>query len=282
MLLDDSRLLAIYDNPVYRPTIMDSIRPVIRGVGDFTPAHLEQVSADGALPLTLIPGDLDLSSFEDRLSDQWTKCLNRDELAFRTVSVFHRIIQQAAAQTQADYCLIDVGPNFGAINRATLIAGDQIIIPMAADLFSLHGLKNVGKALTTWRAEWAERLSKNPDPTLPLPEAVMSPSGYIVMQHAVRENRPVKAYTTWANRIPGVYYESVLEASDSTIPALADDPNCLAILKHYRSLIPLAMEARKPIFFLRPADGAIGAHFQAVKEVYSHFKALCERIIALS
>ncbi|AQG79603.1 ParA family protein [Spirosoma montaniterrae] len=276
MLLTDQRLLAIYDIPQNRPTIMNSIRPVVRGIGDINPAQLETIAEN----LHLLPGDLDLSGFEDRLSDNWTKCLNGDELAFRTVSVFYRVLQEAVSQVQADYCLIDVGPNFGAINRATLIAADHVIIPMAADLFSLQGLKNVGATLTTWRREWADRRNRNPEPTLALPDAIMRPSGYIVMQHAVRDNRPVKAYTTWANRIPGAYSEFVLGLSTPP-PALPDDPNCLAILKHYRSLMPMAMEARKPIFLLNPSDGAIGAHYQAVKEVYSHFKSLCERIIRL-
>ena len=41
--------------------------------------------------------------------------------------------------------------------------------------------------------------------------------------------------------------------------------NCLAQLKHYRSLMPLAQEARKPMFLLTPADGALGGHFQAAQ-----------------
>jgi chromosome partitioning protein len=279
MLLTDEQLLRLYDTPSYRPTIMASIRPVIRGSGDFIPAHLESISQN---LLQLVPGDLNLSGFEDRLSDQWTKCLAGDYLAFRTTSAFYQVIQEAANRMEADYCLVDVGPNLGAINRTALIAADAVIIPVAADLFSLQGLKNVGTTLTEWRREWIDRLNRNPDSTLVLPQAIMQPAGYIVMQHAVRENRPVKAYTTWANRIPGVFIESVLGQAALIPPTPADDSNCLAILKHYRSLMPMAMEARKPIFLLKPADGAIGAHSQAVKEVYNHFKALCQRIIALT
>jgi chromosome partitioning protein len=45
-------------------------------------------------------------------------------------------------------------------------------------------------------------------------------------------------------------------------------------LKHYRSLIPMGQEARKPIFQLTPADGAIGGHAQAVTEAGNDLKAL--------
>ncbi len=57
------------------------------------------------------------------------------------------------------------------------------------------------------------------------------------------------------------------------------DDNCLALLKHYYSLVPMAMEVKKPIFQLKPADGAIGAHYQAVSSAYADFKCLTEKIL---
>jgi hypothetical protein len=97
------------------------------------------------------------------------------------------------------------------------------------------------------------------------------------MQHAVRASRPTKAYDVWMKRIPVEYEVSVLGKNpQGEIPV--DDPNCLAILKHYRSLMPMAMEARKPIFKLTPSDGAIGAHNLAVRDCYSDFKKLAEAL----
>ena len=63
-------------------------------------------------------------------------------------------------------------------------------------------------------------------------------------------------------------------------PPVAQDPYNLALLKHYRSLMPMAMEARKPIFALKPADGAIGAHVEAVRSCYGDFLALARKIAA--
>ncbi len=45
----------------------------------------------------LVVADLALSTFEDKLSDAWPRCHNRDESAFRTMTVFHRGVQHAAA-----------------------------------------------------------------------------------------------------------------------------------------------------------------------------------------
>jgi hypothetical protein len=81
------------------------------------------------------------------------------------------------------------------------------------------------------------------------------------------------------DRIPAEYSESVLGESHLNKLRVEDDPHCLARLKHYRSLMPLAMEARKPIFLLKPADGAIGAHGEAVRDCYRDFKALAGSIL---
>jgi chromosome partitioning protein len=71
-----------------------------------------------------------------------------------------------------------------------------------------------------------------------------------------------------------VYAEDVLGESPPASNEVEDDPHCLAQLKHYRSLMPMALEARKPVFDLRPADGAFGGHQQAVRRAYEDFKAL--------
>ena len=69
------------------------------------------------------------------------------------------------------------------------------------------------------------------------------------------------------------------ENENTTLVEATNDAYCLALLKHYHSLMPMAMEVRKPIFLLKPADGAIGAHFNAVKQVYKDFTLLTQNII---
>jgi chromosome partitioning protein len=175
--------------------------------------------------------------------------------------------------------LIDVGPNLGAINRSALIASDQVCLPLAPDLFSLQGLRNLGPTLRDWRAVWSELLAKAPI-DLPVPKGLMQPVGYIVMQHGILDSRPVKAYKRWMDRIPNVYRDAVLDEHPQALPSVLNDPYCMALLKHYRSLMPMAMEARKPIFFLKSSDGAIGAHIEAVRSCYLDFQKLAARIAA--
>jgi chromosome partitioning protein len=77
---------------------------------------------------------------------------------------------------------------------------------------------------------------------------------------------------------PGEYRTSVLREKDAHVP-IRQDPYKLALLKHYRSLMPMAQEARKPMFHLKPADGAIGAHLQSAHDAYNDFRALAAAIV---
>lgn len=275
MMLTQERVEELWaEEPRRRRTIYGCLDPLIRGVGDVASAPIEAVAEN----LTLVPGDLALSTFEDQLSESWPKCHNGDERAFRVTTAMYRVIYDAAQQVDASWVLIDVGPNLGAINRAALIASDCVVVPVAPDLFSVQGLQNLGPSLRNWRKSWDELKGKSPDHDMPLPSGEMRPLGYVVLQHGIRDSRPPKAYQKWMNRIPGTFRDSVLGEPQQG-PSIAEDHHCLATIKHYRSLVPMAMEVRKPIFDLRPADGAIGAHVEAVSRVRQDFRALMNQII---
>lgn len=277
MCLSEERLEALWPDTADHPeSILGSIRPILRGTGDIAEPHVEPV-AEG---LALVPGDLALSTFEDKLSDAWPRAMDRDESAYRTLSAFHRLTCRAANAHHADVVLFDVGPNLGAINRAALLASDFVVTPLAPDLFSMQGLRNLGPTLLGWRQSWRDRLERCPESDLELPVGRMEPLGYVLMQAVMRLSRPVRAYERWVRRMPGEYHRSLLR--DPLKPATTDvDPACLGIMRHYQSLMPLAQDAQKPMFELRPADGAIGAQMDAVRRCRDDFEALARTILQL-
>jgi cellulose biosynthesis protein BcsQ len=272
--LDEDDLERLWENEKAVTTIYRAIEPLTR-VGDILEPNVEKVKQG----LYLVPGDVALASFEDTLSDSWPASMADANLyrPFRILTAFWQVAQMTAKHVGADIILVDVGPNLGAINRSALIASDYVAIPLGSDLFSLQGLKNLGPTLRSWRALWKKRLDNWKFPDFALPQGGMFPLGYVVQQHSVRLSRPVKAYDKWVNRMPAVYHEAVLQ--DSTTAATpSQDEECLATLKHYRSLIPMGQEARKPIFHLTSADGAIGSHAQAVTEAHGDFLRLAEKL----
>ncbi len=274
--LDEDRLEEIWEEEESDRfnTVFRCVKTLLSGVGDVSKPELERID-DG---LSLLIGDLQLSGFEDELSSQWSDCLDRKERAFRVISAFWRVLSQAAATDSADVVLVDLGPNLGAINRAVLISADYVVVPLSPDLFSLQGLKSLGPTIWRWREEWQERLPKNPAIGLALPQANMQPVGYVILQHGVRFDRPVKAFQRWIERIPEIYGTQVIQHPDVLIQDSSSDPNRLALLKHYQSLMPMAQESHKPIFHLKPADGAIGSHTAAVRSVYGDFRGLAQKI----
>ena len=272
MFLPEYQLEELWPSDGEHPkSILGTVSPILRGLGDISEPYVEQITPT----LGLVIGDLGLSGFEAKLSSAWPDCLDRDEAAFRTESAFHRIILRAAEIRDADIVLIDVGPNLGAINRAAIIAANFVVFPLAPDLFSIQGLRNLGPTLRTWREEWQDRVARKPDRSdLSLPSAEIIPAGYIVMQHAVRAGRPVQAYQKWIRQIPAVYRKEALDDFGASVCSTDEDVHCLATLKHYRSLMPMAQEVRKPMFQLRAADGALGGHIHAVQDCYEDFKKL--------
>ncbi len=277
MFLDEEELVEMFEARDAVRTIYHAVKP-LTGVGDVETVTPRELSDS----LALLPGNIGLSVFEDALSKNWTECLGEEIRPFYVITAFYRLLMRGATVRRADVVLVDVGPNLGAINRAALLAADHVIFPVGADLFSLHGLRNLGPRLATWRKEWKQRRehfeNEHAGASLELPAGAMSPSGYVATQHSQYAGKLGKAYNRWLARIPEVYLRDVCHDASLPVPALEQDRNCLARIKHYRSLMPMAQEARKPIFQLTPADGAIGSHFYAARDCGNDFRQLAEAI----
>lgn len=279
--LNEDEIATIWNQENKGSTIYNCVNP-LAGVGDIAEPLLKNITTG----LYLLPGDIRLSNYESILSGAWPESMGENNLyrPMRILSSFWQVMQMAANQARAEIILIDVGPNLGAINRSVLIATDYVVIPMGADLFSLQGLKNLGPTLGRWKKEWRKRLDNWTDSeeaplhnSFRLPQGEMQPIGYLCQQHSVRLDRPVKAYDKWVQRIPEIYCESVLN-ENSNSDRQSEEEHCLATVKHYRSLIPMAQEHRKPIFNLTSADGAIGAHANAVRDAKEDFRQLATKI----
>lgn len=280
--LDEDRIEQLWSDRNPGSTIFQCVKP-LTSVGDIIQPTLQSIAND----LYLLPGDVALSSFEDALSAEWPASMGDNNLyrPMRILTSFWQVMQMAAEKVQADIILVDIGPNLGAINRSVLLATDYVAIPLGADLFSLQGLSNLGPTLRSWKSLWQKRLDNwnqsndsSSYPDFRLPAGKMTPIGYLCQQHGVRLDRPVKAYDKWVQRIPAVYRKDVLREEPVDNMKQEEDAYCLATIRHYRSLIPMGQEYRKPIFNLTSADGAIGSHANAVLDAKKDFKKLAGKI----
>ncbi len=88
------------------------------------------------------------SRFEQPLAEEWPKAASTsNERALDVTTALDVVSNLAADQVEAEVALLDVGPSLGALNRAALLSCDAVVIPVAPDLFSLQGLRNVGPTL---------------------------------------------------------------------------------------------------------------------------------------
>jgi cellulose biosynthesis protein BcsQ len=260
-------------------TVAGCIDLIRRGKGDIRQPSLIPVADD----LWLLPGHLALSRFEQQLAEEWPKIHGvNNERALDVTTALDLLSNLAAQQVSADIVIIDVGPSLGALNRAALLACDAVMVPLAPDLFSLQGLANVGPTLREWRHDWdnvyQNRLHHTAQEALPIHR--FQPIGYIVQQHLSRADRIPAGYQRWAARVPWYFHHYVLgEADPPEDLSIENDDQCISLIKHFASLVPLAQNARKPIFDLKQADGIGGGQIQAVARARREFEALVTQLI---
>ena len=279
IFLDEQVLAEIWEAERPGTTVKDCLDLVRRGKGEVVLPCPREV-ADG---LWLLPGHLGLSRFEQTLAEEFGKTLgSNNERALDVTTALDLLSDMAAQATGAEIVLIDVGPSLGALNRAALLGCDHVVLPVAPDLFSLQGLRNVGPTLRDWRSDWElvrDRGLKGRVRQQLAPHA-FEPLGYVVQQHLARSDRPVVGHRRWAEQLPTEYHLHVLgEPEWREGLTVANDPHCLALLPHYASLVPIAQEARKPIFDLKQADGVSGGQTQAVARCRTNFEGIARTLL---
>jgi cellulose biosynthesis protein BcsQ len=127
------------------------LRPTEEGTGEFDsispPLNL-------AKNLDLIPGRLSLHTFEEKLASRWAEAYRGDPLAIRTITKIRSIASAYADAYGYDYVIIDTSPSLGALNKVIISTVDGFFVPASPDLFSLYGIRNIGKSLAKWKADF--------------------------------------------------------------------------------------------------------------------------------
>ncbi len=228
------------------------------GLGEPSKPHVEPV-AEG---LGLGIGDMILATFESMLSAAaWS---DKSALEGAQLSTLLRdLIARSAEAHRADVVLVDVGPGLGGLNHAALVSVDHVVIPLGSDLLSLMALRLLGSNLRTWRGSSAS-----------------SVLGYVRMQRPAHQRGSSSGPHYDHHRFEEAFHREVLGDASGAEGNHSFD---LGTMRHYPSLISLAEDAGKPMFALKPSDGAIGAHGKAVlqcrNDVYALANELLHRIL---
>jgi len=258
-------------------SLYKAIEPIVTGAGDFQ--YIEPYKVEDK-NVWLYIGDLLLSDYENMLSESWTHILAAQERGFRASSAISRLINQFGREKEINYAILDMGPNFGALNRISLIDCDYFFIPMVPDLFSLRGSQNLGRVFAEWIKQYSNAVERATGIDFEIPKGKPKFTGYILQQFNIYRAKKAKAWEKWEQEIPEYIEKYVVNPLIEVEANLAINDNLkLGDFKNYHSLIPMAQSALKPIFELRSSDGVVGRHHEYVANCYNEFKRQAEEII---
>lgn len=257
--------------------------------------HVEHIQSEGsAAPLGLLTSDLFLEVIGEYLSRDWLEVIAKPEGdrkerrgVLRRIRQLSSIIEQGARSMGARLVLLDVAPGAVALARTALLNADYFVVPIDASTASA-ALRSVSIAYLReeWTKEWHQFAESSAPEPAPQPPVLAEPIGYVMQSASLgRPHRPMPMAHLLA-RWPRLYRSWVLgevTLLDSPPPPPEnapppDDPYRLGVLRYLGSLLPLAQEARKPVFDLKPADGALGSLSAAAVDSFREHRELALRI----
>lgn len=259
-------------------SIFRVIEPVYEGLGDFAQIQPTNLSNN----LYIVPGDLNLSLYEDRLGDTWNSAKGGSRPDIRIQTAIFRYINWCISELNIDLVLIDLGPNLGALNRSLLSSCDLFITPLSADLFSLKGTENLGNKLLIWASEWEQIENAYTANDIAIPNGAPKFLGYVIQRHNVRDNTRgmTRGWQIFANKIPQTVNNNIVNKLTPNNQVVIRQNYNLGQIPNLHSLIPYSLDSRKPVFDCTHREGLTGAHITFARESVNHFTDIINTIVA--
>lgn len=263
--IDDAEIKkSWYDrgNSIYRV-----IQPVAENTGDI---RLRQASCVRE-NLFLIPGDIDLSIYEDRLGETWPSA-SVQPASIRVQIAIYRYIKFAALKCNAQVVLLDLGPNLGALNRTVLGGCDYFITPLSPDLFSIKGTQNLGNKFVCWHDEWENNLRrwKKQESGVrleDLPSGKPKFLGYVTQQHNIRDTKSgmTKGWSIFGDQVDSAVRINIVQQLSPLGQSVLKENYMLGKIPNLHSLVPYSLNAHKPVYKCNSSDGLKGEHISKAK-----------------
>jgi cellulose biosynthesis protein BcsQ len=158
--------------------------------------------------LEIIPGRLSLHMFEEKVSARWSDAYRGDSLAIRTITKIRALAEEYSNKYNYDFVIIDTSPSLGALNKVIISTVDGFFVPALPDLFSLYGIRNIGRALSAWKAEFDILYQLiSDDKRKSFPTRFVSFLGYTIYNAKPYANNNykwnlAKAHSNYAEQIP--------------------------------------------------------------------------------
>ncbi|MCC8688124.1 ParA family protein [Xanthomonas campestris] len=206
--------------------------------------------------LDLLPGRLSIHMFENKVASRWSEAYQSDPLAIRTITNIRRIIEAYGVSGKYDFVIVDTSPALGILNKIVISTSDAFLVPCAPDMFSVYGIKNIGRALSAWIKDFSllekivgERHSKS------LPVKPVSFLGFTIYNakkrsDASNEWKIAKAHYNYAKQIPAAVSAYIPgQVISKSIKGVVSNPIGGTSIMYSHSTIPgMSQKYRVPIW----------------------------------
>jgi cellulose biosynthesis protein BcsQ len=265
------------------------MKPVEEGISD--PAYMPP-TIPLAANLSFIPGRLSLHMYEDKISSRWSEVFVGDDLAIRTITNIRSIAERYAMQIGAEIVVYDTSPSLGMLNRVALSMADAFVVPCNPDLFSLYGIKNIGRSLDAWSKNFGILRQVLP----PSRQSLLPKSGVKFLGYSVYKATRYAGQNEW-NLATGHYNyaKKIPETIDANIPInlrASLPPKLLnspiggeAIMHSHQTMATMAQKYKAPIWLvpdsdLEPGDrSTIGGNAARYRETQAAYHAFARDIL---
>ncbi len=184
-------------------TVYDVLKSKLEGSGDIDtsikPAHIRD-------NLYIIPGDIQLSMYEDLLIGGYNDAAAGNLRGYSDTSAVDRYLNEVGAAEKIDVFVIDTSPSLGVLNRVIFLGAEYFIVPTTPDSYSVQGIKNLGTIFERWKKNWkntaqaAAVAGQTPANHVLRGDALFI--GYVINSFNVYSKRVVRRQDDWLTKIP--------------------------------------------------------------------------------
>jgi cellulose biosynthesis protein BcsQ len=272
------------------------LKPTEDGTGE-----LEKLAVPISLHknLDLVPGRLSLHMYEDKIASRWSDAFLGDPLGIRTLTKIRSLCKQYAEQRGYELVMIDTSPSLGILNKIIISTSDGFVIPCMPDMFSLYGIRNIGRSIEKWKREFDTMYSLLSDfKRENFPENFVRFLGFTIFNAKKYSGGQTwdlaQAHYNYASQIPETITDFIpKQVLDFLgLEQLSNPIGGTAVMHSHSTMPTMAQKYRQPIWMvpstiLEPDDRRTimgnRARFEETQEGYHQFaNDLLDRISKLS
>ena len=274
-----------YKNVIDNPrSIHFLLKPTEEGTGDH-----EKLPPPIALNsnLHIIPGRLTLHLYEEKVASRWTDIYRGEPLAIRTITKIRTLAESYADLYNYDYVIVDTSPSLGSLNKVIISTVDGFFVPASPDLFSLYGIKNIGKALSSWKAEFDIVYKLISDEKRHFfPEKFVTFLGYTIYNAKKYERNNewdlASAHLNYAKKIPITIEENIqADMRLHLTKEIMASPIGLTSVMHTHNTFPsMAQHYNKPMWLVPDVPDLETDHINTLRGASAKYRETKQRYIS--